>query len=225
MEELLAVPVQDIPYLIIALLIAFTFHEYAHAYAAYRLGDSTPQEMGRLTLVPHKHLDPLGLIAIFIAGFGWAKPVEVNPHNFANPRRDDLLVSLAGPLANLIIVAVTFLVWYGAIALGIQFVVSEYYFTVLYNFFDNIVFLNIVLFIFNLLPIPPLDGFHIAKNMFLSNEHRIKAEASHGLFSIVGLLIIFTPLGDVIIDPVFNYLVPGIFNFFDTLLAGLFGLV
>ncbi|HWI55117.1 MAG TPA: site-2 protease family protein, partial [Desulfobacteria bacterium] len=150
MDDFLAVAVKDIPYVVIALLISFTLHEFAHAYTAYLLGDPTPKEQGRLTFVPHKHIDPIGFIAIFIAGFGWAKPVEVNPGNFSKPERDDILVSLAGPAANLLIVIFTFVVWYGAIALGIGELVSDSTYDILYTFFDNIVFLNIALFVFNL---------------------------------------------------------------------------
>ncbi|HWI55110.1 MAG TPA: site-2 protease family protein [Desulfobacteria bacterium] len=225
MDDFLAVAVKDIPYVVIALLISFTLHELAHAYTAYLLGDPTPKEQGRLTFVPHKHLDPIGFIAIFIVGFGWAKPVEVNPDNFSKPRRDDILVSLAGPAANLLIVAFTFVVWYGAIALGIGELVSKSTYDILYTFFDNIVYLNIALFVFNLLPIPPLDGFHIAKGMFLTEEARDKVEAAESGIGLIAVIIIASGVGDALFGPIFDFFIPGIFNVFDSFFAKLFGLL
>ncbi|MBF1683663.1 MAG: site-2 protease family protein, partial [Selenomonas sp.] len=91
-EMLLGVP---------GLVIAMTFHEYAHARAAVSLGDFTPRLMGRLTLNPTAHIDPIGLLMLFLVRFGWAKPVMINPSNFRQPKRDDILVSLAGPMMNL----------------------------------------------------------------------------------------------------------------------------
>lgn len=224
MENFLAVDIKDIPYLVIALLISFTCHEFAHAYAAYLLGDPTPEKQGRLTLVPHKHLDPLGFIAVFLLGFGWAKPVQINPNNFSKPTRDDIIVSLAGPMANLAIVILSFIIWYGAIALGVGHFMSDSTYNIIYNFFDNIVWLNSSLFVFNLLPIPPLDGFHIAKGLFLNEEYRRKVESSENVISILMTIFIFSGMGDFILDPIFNFFIPGIFNVFDKTLAGLLGL-
>ena len=92
----------DIVFSAIGLLIAVTIHEFSHALTADRLGDPTPRAMGRLTLNPLAHLDPLGTLMIFIAHFGWGKPVPIDPYNFKNPRRDEILVSLAGPTSNFI---------------------------------------------------------------------------------------------------------------------------
>lgn len=224
MEDFLAVSIKDIPYVIVALLISFAFHESAHAYTAYKLGDPTPKEQGRITLLPHKHLDPIGFLAVFFVGFGWAKPVQVNPRNFSNPTRDDVLVSLAGPLANLIIVIITFIAWYGAIALGVGDLVSKATYDIIYNFFDNIVFLNIALFIFNLLPIPPLDGFHIAKNLLLTESGREKVESLETAISLIAVLLIASGIADIIFNPIFDFFIPGIFNLFDQGFAALFRL-
>ncbi len=135
-----------------ALLVAATVHEVAHAYAAVQLGDPTPRWMGRLTLNPLRHLDPLGTLLLLLVGFGWAKPVPVNPAHFQDPRRGVLLVALAGPLANLCLMAVLG-TWYrlGWVPEGSW--VGSLWFRMLY--------VNAVLAVFNLLPIPPLDGSRI----------------------------------------------------------------
>lgn len=220
----MAVELADIPYVLVALLISFAFHEFGHAITAYKLGDSTPKAQGRLNLWPHNHLDPIGFIAFFIVGFGWAKAVEINPMNLKHPRRDDILISLAGPAGNMIVVLLTFLIWYPAIALGISDYVSAGTFDILYKFFDTIVFTNIALFIFNLLPIPPLDGFHIFKNIVFHGESLDKVEAAEKVMSIAAIAIIATGMGDFILNPFYDNLMPWIFNLFDSPLAKLLGL-
>jgi Zn-dependent protease len=153
------------------ILLALTFHEYAHGLVAYLLGDPTAQRAGRLTLNPISHLDPIGTIMLFIARIGWAKPVPVNPYNFQNPRRDIVLVSLAGPVANLVI----------AFAVGLLFKVLVKYqiFMSLPEAVAKIIgfalSINILLAIFNLLPIPPLDGSKILGGLLppeLEQEYR-----------------------------------------------------
>ncbi len=134
-------------YYLAALVIILTVHEASHAWVANRLGDPTAKREGRLTLNPLAHIDILGTLMLFIAGIGWGKPVPVNPQNFEKPMRDQALTALAGPLANLL------LAFIGAIP---------------YSYFDHssplfllgeaVLDLSIVLFLFNMLPIPPLDG-------------------------------------------------------------------
>ena len=136
------------------LIIAMVIHEYAHARTAVALGDFTPKMMGRLTLNPMAHIDPLGLVMLLLVRFGWAKPVMINPNNFRQPRRDDVLVSLAGPGANLVmafLALVVLLLCYqaGVVSPGSKLVLQL------------IVEYNIGFAIFNLIPIPPLDGSHI----------------------------------------------------------------
>lgn len=145
-----------------AILIAFTFHEYAHAVVADRLGDKTPRFQGRLSLNPLVHIDIIGFIMILIVGFGWAKPTEVNPGAFKNYYKDDLKVSLAGPIANLL-VAIVFGIGYSIVSkfFGTSDV-SLYIQLLLYVVVD----INCMLFIFNLLPIPGLDGFHVLRDIF-----------------------------------------------------------
>lgn len=145
-------PVEEVFAFFIALIPAFTVHEFAHAYVAYRLGDPTAKNLGRLTLNPLKHLDLLGTLLVLAAGFGWAKPVPVNPYNLRHGRRDMALVAAVGPLSNLAMAVVVALVWRatgyvgGGLATGLLLV---------------FVYLNITLLFFNLIPVPPLDGFRV----------------------------------------------------------------
>jgi Zn-dependent protease len=135
-----------------ALLVAATVHEYAHAYVAVRLGDPTPKRLGRLTLNPLAHLDPWGTLLLLLVGFGWAKPVPVNPVYFSDPRRGMLLVAAAGPVANLILL----------VALGS---LSRTGFSPepgwIWALWLRLIYVNAVLAVFNLLPVPPLDGSRI----------------------------------------------------------------
>lgn len=140
-------------------IIAMAVHEYAHALAADSLGDNTPRFMGRLTLNPFAHIDIIGLIMLLFVQFGWAKPVLINTANFKNPRRDDVIVSLAGPLANLIIAFASFL------ALRLMTANDTSLSYGLYQVLQAIVLLNINFAIFNLLPIPPLDGSHVVSSL------------------------------------------------------------
>ena len=146
------------------LLLALTLHEFAHGYVAFRLGDPTAQAAGRLTLNPLKHLDPLGTIAFFIVHLGWAKPVPVNPGYFKNPQKDMLWVALAGPATNLVLAIVSAVmskvVWVVAQTLPYS-ALGEAILVPLNHTLIASVWINLVLCIFNFLPIPPLDGSRI----------------------------------------------------------------
>ena len=147
-------------YCLPAVIIALSFHEWAHAYAAFRLGDPTARNLGRMTVNPMAHLDIVGILMLVFIGFGWAKPVPVNPRNFKKPRRDELIVSFAGVVMNLILAFLfTGLYW---MLFGVLNVNSE----IFVNIIAYIITLNISLCIFNLIPIPPLDGYHVAKCLF-----------------------------------------------------------
>lgn len=151
----------------LALILSLTFHEFAHAYAANKLGDNTAKMLGRLTLNPLAHLDPLGTLMIFFAGFGWGKPVPFDPYQLKNPKRDAALISLAGPLSNFILAGIFTI----AFKFTEVFLVSSSAGTfqvpalVLGKFFYLVVLYNLVLGFFNLIPINPLDGFKIVNGI------------------------------------------------------------
>lgn len=147
-----------------AMLIAFTFHEYAHALVADRLGDKTPRFQGRLTLNPIAHIDPFGFIAVLLFKFGWAKPVQTNPSAYKNYYKDDLKVSLAGPIANILVAIVTSVIF----ALYINFIYGILPVTlakVIYSMIQLIIVINVNIGIFNLIPIPGLDGFSVLRDL------------------------------------------------------------
>jgi len=139
-------------YVLPALLIGLTLHEYAHAMVAYRLGDPTARNLGRLTINPVKHLDPLGAIFLLIFNFGWAKPVPVNPFHFKGDRQKGMLwVSLAGPATNLLIAISTAVLWR----------LTEPQGFIAVNILLQVFYINLVLAVFNFIPVPPLDGSKI----------------------------------------------------------------
>ena len=163
---------QSILYSLPGILIGLTVHEYCHALAAYKLGDTTARDQGRLTFNPLKHIDLLGFLFIIIAGFGWAKPVQFNPENLRHPRRDKAIIAAAGPLSNLILA----FIFMALIKVWVAFMISatssnnpEQIVSILYSKPIVIILIaviqaariNLGLLIFNLVPIPPLDGSHI----------------------------------------------------------------
>ena len=150
-----------------AVLIALTVHEYFHGYVAYRLGDPTARSLGRLTLNPLAHLDPLGTILMVVCGFGWAKPVPVNPRYFKNPRNGMAITASAGPLSNFAMAIVATFLYRLIELLGTSVVAASgsafwlNFFSVLLFFFLLFQYYNLCFFVFNLLPIPPFDGSRI----------------------------------------------------------------
>ena len=186
------------------IIIAMVIHEWAHARVAYALGDPTPKMMGRLTLNPAAHVDLIGLLMLFIVHFGWAKPVQINPYNFRNPRRDDILVSLAGPGANFATAFVTLIVM--IILAKLNFPMSEGMQLV----FSSIMIININFGIFNLIPIPPLDGYHVLKQV-LPYELSVRLESLERYSFLILIIILMTPILSVIFVPM-QRLILGIFQ-------------
>ncbi|MFX4260926.1 site-2 protease family protein [Pelotomaculum propionicicum] len=186
----------DIALMLPAIVLGLTFHEYAHGLVAHWLGDDTARLHGRLTINPAAHVDPVGLILLFLAGFGWAKPVPVNPLRFkGDMRRGMLLVSLAGPAMNLLM-AVAAVVVYRALA-GLQLP----YFTLIMAY---IIQINVVLAIFNLIPIPPLDGSKILAGLLPGRQEWLYHLESYGMIVLI-LLVVSGAIGfifKIIITPV-----------------------
>lgn len=157
----------------VVVIPALTFHEFAHAWAAYRAGDDTAYRMGRLSLNPLVHLDPIGTIMLFFGPIGWAKPVPVNPGNFRRPQRDDIIVSVAGVATNALLAIVWTAVYAVVIWLAARQAVdgagdstqSSRLLPVIALIAWWSVFLNVALAVFNLIPIPPLDGSHVLGHM------------------------------------------------------------
>ena len=179
------------------LVIAMTFHEYAHARAAVSLGDFTPRLMGRLTLNPTAHIDPIGLLMLFLVRFGWAKPVMINPSNFRQPKRDDILVSLAGPMMNLLLGFVAFYVMLLINAHRLD--VSQITYTIIQMIFVY----NVNFAIFNMLPIPPLDGSHILRNL-LPPDLAYRYQTIERYSILIMIVFIATPILSVVLMPLFR---------------------
>lgn len=186
------------------IVIAMVIHEYSHARVADLLGDYTPRLQGRLTLNPAAHVDPIGLLMLFIVHFGWAKPVQINPYNLQNPRRDDILISLAGPASNLIVSFVALIIF--TLMIKFDFPISEGVLVV----FKLIIIYNINFAIFNMLPIPPLDGSHILRNL-LPYELARQFENLERYSLIFMIIIIATPVLSYVFVPIQRFIF-GIMN-------------
>lgn len=195
-----------------ALVIAITIHEFAHAWAAERLGDPTPRLMGRLTLNPLAHLDPLGTLMLLIARFGWGKPVQFDPFNLRHPRRDGALISLAGPVSNLILalvcsIMISLLFSYRVPLISYSIIGLFVYWLI--GLLQPLVVLNVILAVFNLIPIHPLDGYKIVGGILPENYARQWAELEG--YGMVFLILLILPLAGTspihtIISPIINVL-------------------
>lgn len=176
-------------YLVPAILIALTFHEVAHGYASYRLGDPTPLSDGRLSLNPLHHLDPIGTLMLIFFRFGWAKPVIVNPGYYKNPKAGMAIVGVAGPLANFLQALVAFVIMTAMLKVGggaISPILEA-----VYKFLYIYAFINVGLGIFNLIPVPPLDGSKVFGALLPERLYFRMTQISGYGFLVVILLIYF----------------------------------
>jgi len=194
-----------------AILIALSTHEFLHAYTAFRLGDNTAERAGRLTLNPMAHIDWLGFLALILIGFGWGKPVPVNPYNLKYKKWGNALVALSGPLANLISIAVfgLFLKFLGAythLSAG----------NLLIQFVDLLIIINAVLLTFNLIPIPPLDGSAVLFTVLSDPKYdNFKAKLeTRGPLILLGLLLLDNLFNIGIFSFLFSWVVNLVFTIF-----------
>ena len=184
-------------YTLPAIIIGLTVHEWAHAFAADKLGDPTAKNLGRMTLNPFAHIDLFGFLCLLVVGFGWAKPVPVNPRNFKNYRRDDIIVSLAGIAMNLVVAFfATILFYFGVYRWNLGS--NEAFYTI----FLSIVTINLSLAVFNLLPIYPLDGSHVFESLFMRYIPKFfMFLRQYGQYILIALLVsglVSTVLGTVV---------------------------
>ena len=189
-----------------AIILALTVHEVSHGFAAYKLGDTTAKYDGRLSFNPLKHLDPIGFLCLLVADFGWAKPVMVNPYNLRHPKQDMALISFAGPFSNFLFAFVVMLIFYPLAATGVaNGVVMNYVLSLLIALFST----NIGLGIFNLLPIPPLDGSKVF-GVFLPEALYYRFTNFRYGF-VVLIILIYTGATTGILMPLLNAMFDGYF--------------
>ncbi len=184
----------------VGLVLAISIHEYAHAVAADRLGDPTPRSMGRLTLDPRAHLDPLGTLALLFLGFGWGKPVGFDPYNLRSPRRDSAMIALAGPASNLLFAAI--------LAIVVRLIPNA---PLLIAIIAPLILMNITLAIFNLVPIFPLDGEKILGGILPPPLYREYASIMQQYGTIILILMLLPIAGgtspiSALISPVISWL-------------------
>jgi Zn-dependent protease len=180
---------------LLALLISFTIHEFSHGYAAYLLGDSTAKHDGRLSLNPLKHIDVMGFIMLMVVGFGWAKPVMVDPRRLKNPKGDMAIISFCGPASNFIM-AFLFVMLFPATSV-LPEVIEEFAFIFLLQGF----YMNIGLGVFNMLPIPPLDGLKVYSSLLPDEMYWRVMQFNSNAGSLIFLILAFTGMLSRILRP------------------------
>lgn len=168
------------------ILVALPIHEFAHAAAAVALGDDTPKWQGRYTLNPKAHIDPLGALLILFVGFGWAKPVQWNPANIdINPKWGSIIVAAAGPLSNLLLAFIS------ALVIGMNAFINPLLDAFLFNFLS----INVMLFVFNLIPVPPLDGSHIMFALLPGDNFQLRMQLNrYGSLILIAVILLGRPI-------------------------------
>lgn len=201
----------EVALMIVALLLSLILHEISHGWVALKCGDGTAKWMGRLTLDPRKHLDPIGAVCMFFLGVGWAKPVPINPYNFKHRDRDMILVSVAGICMNLIL-----------------FTISTFFYVLLYRAGGTVVYwireflfmllsFNISLAVFNLLPVPPLDGYRLVNQIFFKGQLDLDRQKMQ-VIQIIFLIVCLSGLLNGLISSVCNFCMVHMANLFGSIL-------
>lgn len=211
MANMTALEWLDILLTLPAVIIAITFHEFAHAFVADKLGDTTPRSQGRLTLNPLKHLDPVGFVLLMFAHVGWGKPVEINPNNFTSNKSKsacEALVSLAGPIMNFIIAIISTVIYF---ALYKYAPANEFAISILITVSYLTAIINIGIGVFNLIPLPPLDGEKIFRHILPYKAQQWLDRNSY-ILNMIFLLLWFFGLLGVVVSPVINVIYKGIFT-------------
>ncbi|MDF9843295.1 MULTISPECIES: site-2 protease family protein [unclassified Paenibacillus] len=223
LNDILVYPLQQLPFFLITIVIAFTVHEFAHAYFANKFGDPTARLLGRMTLNPAVHFDLFGIILLLIAGFGWARPVPVNRDNFSRPRLMGIVVSAAGPLSNFLLGIIGALIYTVLMGTGtIDSITNEQLQLAIVWFFGIFIKTNFFLFLFNLIPLPPLDGYRILEDV-APRPVRARMQQAEQWAVFIFLLVIFIPvLSANTITPLYNWAIQ-IGNHFIRLFLNLFG--
>jgi Zn-dependent protease len=200
--------------MLVPALMAITCHEVSHGFVADKLGDNTARRMGRLTLNPIKHMDIIGTLMVFIIGIGWAKPVPVNFNNLRNPKRDMIWVAAAGPVTNFSIAFLSAMLMRIILAStqGVTSVPLAMFFNPVVLMLAFSVYINLLLAIFNLIPVPPLDGGRVAVGLLPNRQAILYSRIEPFGMIIIILLVFFTRTFDYVISPILNFGV--------TLLAG-----
>ena len=194
------------------ILIAITFHEFAHAYVADKLGDDTPRNQGRLTLNPLGHLDPIGSVMLLFAGFGWGKPVEVNPRNYDrrfSMDKADAIVSIAGPLMIFFLAIVLTIIYCAIYKFSSVAFINSQVGTIVLLMINIAISINIGLGVFNLIPLPPLDGSKVLK-AFLPYNSRQWFENNEKIFEMIFVALWIVGILSTIISPLISIITNGI---------------
>lgn len=193
----------QLPFFVLTILIAFTVHEFSHAYFANKFGDPTARLLGRMTLNPAVHFDLFGLLLLVIAGFGWARPIPVNRDNFEKRRMMSVVVSAAGPVSNLLLAVFGTIVYALLIQFGVMdSIENQRIVFAISTFFSIFNVTNFFLFFFNLLPLPPLDGYRIVEEL-VSPAVRIRLHKLEQWSILIFLILVITPLSQFIISPLY----------------------
>lgn len=213
MQMLRTDPIGAVIYLVLfsaAILLSLILHECGHGYIALKCGDPTAKYMGRLTMDPRKHLDPMGTVFMVLLGFGWAKPVPVNPRNYKNPKRDDILVSIAGICVNLLLFFLSMLFYVILIRKASRSSQIIYWIREFLLLMSSI---NVSLAVFNLLPIPPLDGYHVFNDIILKGRLQLDYQTFR-IAQIVLLFLCFSGALSGVLSTASNWLLNTVYRFF-----------